>query len=180
MVEARDTLTGWVVGMARDRATREFILEQLHEGMDKAGAKTWGDVLTRMPNEKISALLVGAARTDITHRAVETGARRLASEVMSRPIGIPARWFTEDGLKRIENALGDPIWNWLQTQVPAVVERIDVARRVEDKVLNFPTARMEELVHKVTDRELRLIVRLGYVLGAFIGLLMVAADAVVR
>ena len=99
---------------------------------------------------------------------------------MSRPIGIPARWFTEDGLKRIENALGDPIWNWLQTQVPAVVERIDVARRVEDKVLNFPTARMEELVHKVTDRELRLIVRLGYVLGAFIGLLMVAADAVVR
>lgn len=180
MVEARDTLTGWVVGLARDRATREFILEQLHEGMDKAGAKTWGDVLTRMPNEKISALLVGAARTDITHRAVETGARRLASEVMSRPIGIPARWFTEDGLKRIENALGDPIWNWLQTQVPAVVERIDVARRVEDKVLNFPTARMEELVHKVTDRELRLIVRLGYVLGAFIGLLMVAADAVLR
>ena len=61
-----------------------------------------------------------------------------------------------------------------------LVERIDVARRVEEKVLHFPTARMEEIVRKVTDRELRLIVRLGYVLGAFIGLLMVAVDALVR
>ena len=94
--------------------------------------------------------------------------------------GIPARWFPEDGPQRIEAALGDPIWDWLQTQVPAVVERIDVARRVEEKVLHFPTARMEEIVRKVTDRELRLIVRLGYVLGAFIGLLMVAVDALVR
>jgi len=39
---------------------------------------------------------------------------------------------------------------------------------------------MEEIVHRVTERELRLIVRLGYVLGAFIGLLMVAVDALVR
>jgi len=58
-----------------------------------------------------------------------------------------------------------------------VVERIDVARRVEEKVLDFPTPRMEELVRKVTDRELRLIVRLGYVLGAFIGVVLVAVNA---
>ena len=89
-------------------------------------------------------------------------------------------WFPDDGPDRIEVALGDPIWDWVQTQVPAVVERLDVARRVEEKVLHFPTARMEEIVRKVTDRELRLIVRLGYVLGAFIGLLMVAVDALVR
>jgi uncharacterized membrane protein YheB (UPF0754 family) len=36
---------------------------------------------------------------------------------------------------------------------------------------------MEELVRKVTDRELRLIVRLGYVLGAFIGIVLVAVNA---
>jgi uncharacterized membrane protein YheB (UPF0754 family) len=75
-------------------------------------------------------------------------------------------------------ALGDPSWEGLQTQVPAVVERIDVARRVEDKVLNFPTARMEEIVRRVTDRELRLIVRLGYLLGAIIGMLLVVLDVV--
>jgi len=180
MVEARETLTGWVVGMARDSATREFLVEKLREGLDKAGARTWGDVLERIPTEKIADFLVVAARTDITHRAVEAGAQRIIGRMLERPIGIPARWFPEDGPARIEAALGDPIWDWLQTQVPAVVERIDVARRVEEKVLHFPTARMEEIVRKVTDRELRLIVRLGYVLGAFIGLLMVAVDALVR
>jgi len=49
---------------------------------------------------------------------------------------------------------------------------------VEEKVLNFPTARMEEIVRKVTERELRLIVRLGYVLGAFIGMMLVVLDAI--
>jgi uncharacterized membrane protein YheB (UPF0754 family) len=35
---------------------------------------------------------------------------------------------------------------------------------------------MEELVKRVTDRELRLIVRLGYVLGAVIGSTLVLMD----
>ena len=81
--------------------------------------------------------------------------------------------FPPDGPQRIELALGDPLWDWLQTQVPQVVERIDVARRGEEKVLNFPTARMEEIVRRVTERELVLIVRVGYLLGAFIGLALV-------
>ena len=57
---------------------------------------------------------------------------------------------------------------------------VDVARRVEEKVLHFPTARMEDIVRRVTDRELRLIVRLGYLLGAIIGLMMVGVDALIR
>lgn len=180
MMEARETLTGWVVGMARDPATREFLVEKLHEGLEKASARTWGDVLERVPTEKIADFLVVAARTDIARRSVETGAQRMVNRMLERPVGIPARWFPEDGPERIEAAMGDPIWDWLQTQVPAVVERIDVARRVEEKVLHFPTARMEEIVRKVTDRELRLIVRLGYLLGAIIGLMMVAVDAAMR
>lgn len=180
MVETRATLTGWVVSMARDPATREFLVEKLHEGMEKAGARTWGEVLERVPPERIAEFLVMAARTDVARRAVEAGAQRLIARFMERPIGRPARWFPEDGPRRIEAALGDPIWDWLQTQVPDVVERIDVARRVEDKVLHFPTARMEEIVRKVTDRELRLIVRLGYLLGAIIGLAMVGVDAALR
>jgi uncharacterized membrane protein YheB (UPF0754 family) len=97
--------------------------------------------------------------------------------VLDRPIGTPARWLPQNGPRRIESALGDPIWEWLQTQVPDVVERLDVARRVEEKVLHFPTQKMEEIVRRVTDRELRLIVRLGYLLGAAIGSLLVVFDA---
>ena len=77
-------------------------------------------------------------------------------------------------------ALGDPLWGWLQTQVPDVVQRIDVSRRVEQKVLEFPTPKMEELVRRVTDRELRMIVKLGYLLGAFIGAALVGIDWILR
>ena len=73
---------------------------------------------------------------------------------------------------RIEAALGDPIWAWLETQVPTVVAQIDVSGRVEEKVLSFPVSRMEEIVKNVTHRELKLIVRLGYVLGAVIGVVL--------
>ncbi|MDX1645524.1 MAG: DUF445 family protein [Longimicrobiales bacterium] len=180
LVEARETLTGWVVGMARDPGTHEFLVEKLHVGLEKAGAKTWGDLLGGMPPERIAELMVTAARTDTARNVAHTGARRMANRVMERPVGTPARWLPDDGPERIEAALSDPIWAWLQTQVPAVVERIDVARRVEDKVLHFPTPRMEELVRKVTDRELKLIVRLGYVLGAVIGVALVLVDAMIR
>jgi uncharacterized membrane protein YheB (UPF0754 family) len=74
-------------------------------------------------------------------------------------------------------AMGDPIWEWLQTQVPDVVERLDVARRVEAKVVDYPMERLEDLVRRVTHRELTLIVRLGYVLGAFVGVVLVVVDA---
>ena len=177
LVETRETLTGWVVGMSRDPATRDFLVEKLHSGLEKAGARTWGEVLEKVPTARIAEVLVTIARTEATRGVIEVGAQRLLSRVLERPIGTPARWFPENGSKRIEAALGDPIWEWLQTQVPAVVERIDVARRVEEKVIHFPTARMEDIVRRVTDRELRLIVRLGYVLGAFIGILLLVVDS---
>jgi len=180
VIEARDTLTAWIVGMARDPATRDFLAEKLHAGLEKAGARTWGEVLERIPTDRIAEMLVTAARTDTARSVVDTGARRLVGRGLERPIGVPARWFPTDGPQRLESALGDPIWDWLQTQVPAVVERIDVARRVEDKVLHFPTAKMEEIVRRVTDRELRLIVRLGYLLGAIIGVGLVAIDGIMR
>jgi uncharacterized membrane protein YheB (UPF0754 family) len=180
VIEAKRTLAGWVVGMARDSATREFLVEKLHQGIEKAGARTWGEVLERVPPERICDALVAAARTEGARKAVDAGARRLVSMILDRPIGMPARWLPEGGPARIEAALAGPIWDWLQTQVPTVVQRIDVARRVEEKVLHFPTQKMEELVRRVTDRELRLIVRLGYVLGAVIGGVLVLVDSLVR
>jgi uncharacterized membrane protein YheB (UPF0754 family) len=176
VIEAKATLSGWVIQMARDPATREFLVEKLHQGIEKAGARTWGEVLDRVPRERICEALVTAARSDGARKAVDAGARRLVARTLDRPIGTPARWLPANGAARIEGALADPIWEWLQTQVPTVVERIDVARRVEEKVLHFPMPRMEEIVRRVTDRELRLIVRLGYLLGAIIGVVLVVVD----
>lgn len=177
VLEARATLAGWVLGMARDPGTRDFLVEKLHEGMEKAGAKTWGEVLERVPRERVAEWLVGAARSEAAAKGYREAAQRLVTMLLDRPIGTPARWMPEGAPDRIEAALSNPVWEWLQTQVPDIVQRLDVARRVEEKVLEFPTPKMEALVRKVTDRELKLIVRLGYVLGAVIGVLLVGVDA---
>ncbi len=178
VLEARATLAGWVVEMARDPATREFVVEKLHMGLDKAGAKTWGDVLSGLPPERLVEWVLMAARSEGAGKLYREASNRLVSGLLDTPVGLPARWLPPRATERLQAGLGDPLWGWLQGQVPQVVEKIDVAQRVEEKVLEFPMARLEEIVRTVTDRELVLIVRLGYVLGAFIGVILVVVDRV--
>jgi hypothetical protein len=162
--------------MARDPATREFLVEKMGSALDRAGDRTWGEVLEKVPPEKIARWLVAAARSETAARLYRRSAERLVDTLLDRPIGTPARWLPPDAPRRIETAIGDPLWAWLQSQVPDVVHRINVAGRVEEKVRSFPTERMEDLVKRVTERELRLIVRLGYVLGAFVGGVLVVLN----
>lgn len=177
IVEARATLAGWIVNMARDQRTREFVVEKLRSGLDKAGERTWGDVFERLPPERITGWLVSAARSDGATRLYREVATRGVEAALTRPIGRPARWLPDSAPQRLEEGLGPTLWDWLQTQVPDVVQRLDVARRVEEKVVQFPTPRMEDLVRRITDRELRLIVRLGYLLGAIVGAALVGINA---
>lgn len=179
VVEARQTLSSWIVGMAQDPQGREFLVEKLRVALGKAGARTWGEVLEKVPAERIQRWLVTGARGDTARSVMRDLARRLVYGAWERPIGTPARWLPGDAAQRLESGLGPILWEWLQGQVPSVVERLDVARRVEEKVLEFPTPRMEELVRKVTDRELRLIVKLGYALGAFVGAILVAVNSLI-
>jgi hypothetical protein len=153
-------------------------VEKLDAALDKAGGRSWGEILERVPPETLSRWLVSAARSDAARNLFRRAAERAVDSLMDHPIGTPAKWLPPEAPRRIEEAIGDPLWSWLQTQVPDVVHRINVAGRVEEKVLNYPTAQMEDLVKRVTDRELRLIVRLGYVLGAFIGSVLVVMDLV--
>ena len=177
VVDARKTLAGWIMNLARDSATRSFVVEKMGTALERAGARTWGDVFSKLPPEKISDWMVTAARSEPARIMYREAAHRLAQSLLDRPIGTPAKWLPDGVPERVEESLSGPVWEWLQTQVPVVVQQIDVARRVEEKVLEFPTEKMEDLIRRVTDRELRLIVRLGYVLGAIIGAVLVAMNA---
>jgi uncharacterized membrane protein YheB (UPF0754 family) len=180
VLQARGTIAEWVVNMARDPANHAFLVEKLRGGLEKAGARTWGDVLGRVPTEKVASGLVAAARSEAAGKLYREAGERALAALWERPLGRPARFLPEAAPRKIEESLGDPLWAWLQTQVPAVVHRLDVAGRVEQKVLEYPTASMEELVKRVTHRELKLIVILGYWLGAFIGVVMLTMQWVLR
>jgi uncharacterized membrane protein YheB (UPF0754 family) len=176
VTEVRRTIAGWIAGIVQDPASRGFLVEKLEAALDGMGARTWGEVFEKLPPERVADWLVSAARSAAAEALYGEMATRLSSSLPDQPIGTPANWLPEGSVRKMEEAIGDPVWEWLQSQVPSVIEQIDIAGRVEQKVLEFPPAKMEELVRKVTHKELRIIVRLGYVLGGFIGTALVLLD----
>ncbi len=178
VMEAIETLTDWVVRMTEDPRSEQFLRDRMVLGLTKMSERNWGDVVGRVPPARFAEWLVEAARTDSAMRLMREGLHAFSQAIVDRPLGRPLEWFPSGTVARIEAPLAESLWSWIQTQVPEVVQRIEVSRRVEEKVLAFPTAKMEEIVRRVTERELRLIVRLGYVLGAFVGIVLVIVNAV--
>ena len=180
VIEARQTIVSWIVELAGDPSTRDFVTRKLEAGLARASSDTWGDLLGSIPPERVSEWAVRAARSKIAGRIYREGARVLATAALERPLGRPARFLPPGATRKIERALSEPLWQWLQAQIPSVVRRLDVVGRVETKVLELPVERIEEMVRGVTERELRMIIYLGYALGATIGGIMVAVDALFR
>ena len=176
VIEASDTISSWLVELVRDPAARSFVRERVEAALGRASKQTWAELIDDIPPDRLSEWVVTAARSDVAGNVYREAARRIAAAVLERPIGRPARWLPANAPHSIQSALGDPLWLWMQSQIPAVVAKLDVARRVEEKVRDFPVARMEELVRRVTERELRTIVYLGYALGAFIGSILVLVN----
>ncbi len=148
------------------------------DGLERAAADYIVAAL-RAPATREWAVRRAREAIELGRRALagETGQQRVAeaahaavTALLEQPIGRPADLLPPDAEARLRSILTDPLWEWMQRQVPVVVSQLSVQELVEQKVLGFSTARMEELIRNVTQRELRLIVQLGYVLGAIVGL----------
>ena len=148
--------------------------------MARAEQRTWGELLALVPDDKASSLLAQALTSERGTAMVEQAARQAGRALLDRPVGRPASWLGPDAAARLRDGVTEAAWGWVQAQVPLVVGQIRVPEMVEEKVLGFSTERMEEIVRGVTQRELDLIIRLGYVLGGFVGLVAAGLDYVIR
>lgn len=92
-----------------------------------------------------------------------------APALLDIPLGRPADYLPPDAVARIEALLADPLWNVVQRRIPAVLSRIPIAELVERKLLDYPLAKVEALIWRVSGKELVLIVYLGGFLGAIVG-----------
>jgi uncharacterized membrane protein YheB (UPF0754 family) len=171
VVDAKRTVTGWALTLARDPQTRLFLVERVRTMLVRAEERTWGDIFTHLPPERIAAAVVSAARSERAAALYRELADQAITRLLERPLGRLADHVAADAPDRVERALAPVLWQWLQEQVPKIAQRIDIAEKVELKILQFPFAQVEQLIRSVTEKELQLIVRLGYVLGAGIGLL---------
>jgi hypothetical protein len=169
VVDAKETLTGWGLRIARGPQTRQFLVERLRGMLEGLERRTWGDLFEHVPPDRVAEAVIAAARSERARTAYADMIGRVLQSLLTKPIGRPADHLPHDAPARIERGLAEPIWKWLQDQVPSVVHRLDVANRVEQKILEFPTVQVELIIRGVIERELKLIVQLGYLLGACIG-----------
>lgn len=163
------TLGDWLVRVARDEATRGAIARGVDRLLDAAERRTWDDVLGVVPPDRMADVVAGALAGERGRHLVEESVAQLAERLLARPLGRPATWLGADTAAAIRAGVSAAAWDWVQEQIPRVVEQIQVPEMVEQKVLGFSTQRMEEIVRNVTQRELDLIVRLGYLLGGLVG-----------
>ena len=164
-----DNVADWLVRVARDPATREAIARAVDRLLEAVERRTWGDVLGVLPPEQLARFAAETLAAERGRRWVQESVTQVTSVLLARPIGRPSAWLGPQSSAALRLALSDAAWVWLQEQIPRVVEQIRVPEMVEQKVLGFSTQRMEEIVRNVTQRELDLIVRLGYVLGGLVG-----------
>lgn len=159
----------YLLRVLRSERTRGFLIDKINGVLERSEDRTWGDLLAPLEDETVVGWLRDAARGPRTRELLTDGTRAALRGALARPIGRPGRWLPPDTAPRVASVVAPALWDWIQSQVPALVQRIDIEGMVERKVLGFSTQRIEEIIRSVTQKELELIVNLGYVLGAMIG-----------
>jgi len=174
------TLGDWLVTVARDETTRTVAHRAVGRLLDATERRTWNDLLGAIPPGRIAQLLADAAGGEKGRRWVAGATRTSVRTLLERPLGRPSTWLGADATMRVREAILNAAWGWTERQVPRIVAQFNVQDMVEQKVLGFSTQRMEEIIRNVTQRELTLIVRLGYVLGALVGLVAFGMNLLLR
>ena len=165
------TTGDYMLRLLRDERTRAFLVAKLDEVLARTEQRTWGQILAPVSDEAIAGWLIEGARSARLREFALEAVRTALLRALDRPIGRPGRWLPADASARLVAVITPALWEWGQAQLPGLVERLNIQDMVERKVLGFSTQRVEEIIRGVTERELKLIVRLGVPLGGMIGLL---------
>lgn len=160
-----------VLKLAGEERTKSFIERAVFDALGRAGTRSWSEVLDLIGEDVVVQWMLEGARSPRAQQLAADGATTAATALLDRPIGRPARFLADDASARLGAIAGPAVWAWMERELPKVLEQLDIPAIVERKVLGFSTARIEEIIRGVTQRELNLIVYLGYVLGALIGVL---------
>ena len=168
-VALADSLTEGLLQTLRDVEIRQALGRGVDQALDAAGRRTWGELIGALPPTAVAEAVGNALASETGAARIEEALVTTAERLLARPIGRPADWLGEETVARLRQGLSDAAWDWVHRQIPRVVEQLRVEEMVEEKVLGFSTLRMEEIIRNVTQKELDLIVNLGYWLGGLVG-----------
>jgi uncharacterized membrane protein YheB (UPF0754 family) len=165
------TLGDWLMRVVRDDTTRDAVARAVEKLLGTVERRTWGEALNLIPRDRAAALARDVITGERGQRWIGDSVGQVIDRLLSRPVGRPARWLSDDTAQKVREGITRAAWGWVQGEIPRVVQQLNVQEMVEQKVRGFSTQRMEEIVRSVTQKELTLIVQLGYVLGAIVGII---------
>lgn len=164
-----ESLSRGALKLMRADSTQTFVAGRIEAALEGVAHRRLDDLLSGVSDETIANWILEAMRGDATQQFVRDTATRVVQQALDAPIGRPARWLPEGASTRMAAVLTPAIWEWIVASLPALVQKIDVPALIERKVNEFSTERVEEIVRGVTQRELNLIIKFGFLLGACIG-----------
>jgi uncharacterized membrane protein YheB (UPF0754 family) len=137
------------------------------------------DTIERDGVEQLVDMLDDAElRTEISraiHDAVLTYMQKPVSEILSN-VELKR---DPDAPRRLAQTTAPLMWDWINAELPSLIQRLDVQAMVERKVMAFSVDRVEEILRSVINNELRLIIIIGYCLGAVVGVVTFGISKVI-
>jgi uncharacterized membrane protein YheB (UPF0754 family) len=168
-VKLRSALHGLFNRFVEDLKFHERIMAKLMMSERKMEAAL--DAIETDGVEQLVVLLDEPIIREEISRTIHDALLTYLQKPISEIIGDVARTAQSDpeAARRLAHSTAPLIWDWIHAQLPSLVQRLDVQAMVERKVLAFSVERVEELLRTVIDRELKLIIISGYVLGSLVG-----------
>jgi uncharacterized membrane protein YheB (UPF0754 family) len=164
-----ESLSKGALSLLRADSTQTFVAARIESALEGVSHRRLDDLLSGVSDETIAHWVLEAMRGDSTQQFVRDTAARVVQKALDAPIGRPSRWLPVHANERLAAVLSPAIWDWIVTSLPSLVQKFDVPALIERKVNEFSTQRVEEIVRGVTQRELNLIIKFGFALGACIG-----------
>lgn len=175
----RNAMVERVLHLFRHPTTEDVVLRRLDAVLASAADRKVGDLLDFLGEERSRNFAdrtadwllhtlrgprtIGLFRGILEHRA---------EWLLRVPIGRVGQYLPADSIRHAEVYLFDPLWSFIQKRVPTAVAGLPVADMVERKLRSYPVTKVEELIWRISRKELVLIINLGGFLGALIGSMM--------
>jgi uncharacterized membrane-anchored protein YjiN (DUF445 family) len=168
-VKLRDALHGMFNRFVDDMRFHERVFAKLMMTEKKFDAAL--DAIEKDGVEHIVGLLEEPEVREEISKAIHDAILAYLQKPISDVLGDVEARKDPDAPRRLAAAAAPVIWDWIDEQIPELVKKLDVQSMVERKVMAFSVERVEEILLMVIEKELRMIILAGYVLGALVGAL---------
>lgn len=166
-VKVRDALHGMFNRFVDDMRFHERIFAKLM--MTEKKFDTVLDAIEKDGVEQLVGLLEEPEIRQEISKAIHDAILAYLQKPISDVLGDVDARKDPDAPRRLAASAAPVIWDWIDEQIPELVKKLDVQSMVERKVMAFSVERVEEILLMVIEKELRMIIIAGYVLGALVG-----------